>query len=186
MSEEKTTTTEEKKFKLLTIANEQDVATLRKVSDTVAFVLGDNSGQLYIDKNTKELVQALKDYVMENDGLGMAAIQLGVAKRVFVMRKPFSSDQIITVINPKLIRGEGKSVGVENCFSVPNLPENVKGAKVQRQSRIFVDYTDEDGVAYKEEMFVGLDARIFLHELDHLDGKLLLDDPKFKGWASAY
>ena len=184
MSEE--TTTEEKKFKLLTITDDQDVVILRKVSDPVALILGDNSGQVYLDKNTKELVQALKDYVTENDGLGMAAVQLGVTKRLFVMRKPFSSDRIIAVVNPEIIRGEGKSIGIEGCFSVPNLPENIKGAKVQRQSCIFVNYTDEDGVEHKEEMLVRLDARIFLHEYDHLEGKLLLDDPKFKGWASAY
>lgn len=194
MNEEKTeattTETEEQKFRLRTIVSDQDIITLRKQSDPVVFTAGDNSGKVFLDKDTQELIQTLKDYIIENDGLGMAGVQLGVMKRVFVMRKPFSSDHIITIINPRLIRGDGHSIKTEGCFSVPNLPSNVTGARVKRMSRIFVNYTDEDCIDHKDELLVGMDARVFLHELDHLSGFLMIDDKtptgEFKGWERLF
>ncbi len=194
MNEEKTETTtteeEEQKFRLRVIVSDQDVITLRKKSDPVVFTIGDSIGDAFLDSDTQELIQALKDYVVEHDGFGMAGVQLGVTKRVFVMRQPFNSDRIITIINPKLIRGNGHSIKAEGCFSVPNLPENVKGARVKRMSRIFVDYADEEGTYHEDEMFVGMDARTFQHELDHLDGFLMLDDNtprgEFRGWERLF
>lgn len=191
MHEEETefTETEVEKFRLRNVVSDQDAMFLREKSEPVVFAIADNSGNICLDKDTTELIQALKDYVMENDGLGMAAIQLGVKKRVFVMRKPYNTDNLIVVINPKILRGDGKAIGIENCFSI-DLPSTVKGARVQRQTRIYVNYTDEDGVDYKDELFVGMDARVFQHELDHLDGWLMLDDQtprgRFRGWMRAY
>lgn len=190
MNEETTETTEtteeEVKFRLRTIVSDQDIMTLREESVPVMFVVADNSGKACLDKDTQELIQALTDYVVENDGLGMAGVQLGVAKRVFVMRWPYNGDRIVTIINPRLIRGEGHSVKAEGCFSIPDVPSNVAGARVKRMSRIFVDYTDEEGVDHKDEMLVGMDARVFQHELDHLNGYLMLDNKtptgEFRGW----
>lgn len=190
MNEESTETTtpeEEPKFRLRTIISDQDVMDLRKPSDPVSFALGDNSGKAFLDKDTAELVQALKDYVVENDGLGMAAVQLGVHKRLFVMRKPFSSDNLLVVINPTILRSEGHSIKGEGCFSLPDTPGE---AVVKRASRIFVNYTDEGGVTHEEEMLVGMDARIFQHELDHLDGILMIDAKLggrgFRGWGRSF
>lgn len=185
------TETQEKKFRLQTIISDADVVTLRKVSEPVTFILGDNSGNAYLDRDTKELIQALKDYIVDNGGLGMAAIQLGVAKRVFVMRKPFSSDRMLVVINPVLKRkGMKQRTKAEGCFSIPNIPNGVKGALVRRYTEVWVNYTDEEGVDYKDEFFMGMDARIFLHELDHLNGFLMLDDKTptgvFKGWERSF
>lgn len=179
---EATTTEEEAKFRLRTIISDQDAITLREQSEEVAFAAGDNSGNVYLDKDTTELIQALKDYVLENDGLGMAAIQLGVAKRIFVMRQPFNGDRVVTIINPKLIRGSGQRIKSEGCFSIPNLPDTIKGARVKRMTTIFVDYDNEDGERQTEQMFVGMDARVFQHELDHLNGITMLDDTRFQGW----
>lgn len=188
-STETETETEEKKFRLRNVVSDQDAMFLREKSEPVAFAIADNSGNVCLDKDTTELIQVLKDYVMEQDGLGMAAIQVGVKKRVFVMRKPYNTENLLVVINPKILRGSGKAVGVENCFSI-DLPSAVKGARVQRQSLIYVNYTDEDGEDHKEELLVGMDARVFQHELDHLDGWLMLDDQtprgRFRGWMRAY
>src|SRR5690606_8148898 len=96
---------EEQKFRLRTIISDNDVMDLRKPSEEVALVLGDSSGRAYPDKDTVELIEALKSYVIKNDGLGMAAVQLGVHKRIFVMRRPFNSDQLLVVINPRVRRG---------------------------------------------------------------------------------
>lgn len=186
-TETKVEETEEQKFRLRTILSDQDVMDLRKESEDVTLSLGDNSGNAYPDGETRELIQALKDYVMENDGLGMAAVQLGVHKRLFVMRRPFSSDQLLTVINPKIRRVDGQSSKVEGCFSIPDTPAD---PVVQRASMIWVDFTDENGVTYENEMFVGMDARVFQHEYDHLNGILFIDEKSngfgFKGWKRAY
>lgn len=189
MNEESTETTqpeEESKFRLRTIISDQDVLELRSESEPVAFAVID-SGAAVLDKDTNELIAALKDYIIENDGLGMAAIQLGVAKRVFVMRRPFSSDNLLVVINPRIRRGEGHSTKGEGCFSMPDTPGE---AMVRRFSRIFVDYTDEDGVTYEDEMLVGMDARIFQHEYDHLQGILMIDQKPskmgFRGWGNRF
>ena len=181
---------EVKKFRLQTVISDTDVITLRKESEPVAFVLADNSGSAYLDKDTEELIRELKTYIVKNDGLGMAAIQLGIAKRVFVMRRPFNSEQLVTFINPSLVRGRGRSIKAENCFSIPNLPNGIKGARVKRMTEIFVNYTDEQGVEQKDVMLVGMDARVFLHELDHLNGELMLDDQtatgRFTGWERSF
>lgn len=189
MNEEKTETTtteEEQKFRLRTIISDQDVLDLRKPSQPVVFAAGDNSGKVFLDSDTSDLVQALKDYVTQNDGLGMAAVQLGVHKRLFVMRKPFNSDNLLVVINPHIARREGHAVKGEGCFSLPETPGE---AMVRRASMIDVTYDDEEGVTH-EDTFVGMDARIFQHELDHLDGILMIDQKPngwgFRGWRRLF
>ena len=173
--------TETSKHRLITILNDQDTLLLRERSEPVSFAVLE-MGQLALDKTTSEAIKALKDYVSEHNGLGMAAIQLGVKLRLFVMRRPWNSNKIITVINPKILNGEGKAVKAEGCFSVP-LPQTVNGGLVERMSFINVSYENENGEQI-EDMLVGMDARIFQHELDHLNGKLFLDGKKFRGWAT--
>lgn len=184
MNEESTETTEteeEQKFRLRTIISDQDVMELRSVSEPVAFAVID-SGEVCLDKDTQELIQALKDYVIEHDGLGVAGVQLGVKKRVFVMRQPFSTDNLLVVINPTILRGEGHSVKGEGCFSIPDSPGV---AMVRRFSMIDVSYTDESGETHENEKLVGMDARVFQHELDHLDGILMIDaKPNGRGFQS--
>jgi peptide deformylase len=184
MSDDKKEVVEEPKFRLRTIVADQDVIDLRKPSEEVTLSIGDNSGNAYPDGETNELIQALKDYVTEHEGLGMAAVQLGVHKRLFVMRRPFNSDKLLVVINPKILRTNGKSTKSEGCFSIPDLPGR---PMITRASMIWVNFTDESGVEYKDEMLVGMDARIFQHEYEHLEGNLLIDKTRygnFKGWAA--
>lgn len=191
MNEETTTETQteevEQKFRLRTIVSDQDVLDLRTPSAPVVFAVADNSGGCVLDKDTQELIQALKDYVIENDGLGMAAVQLGVHSRVIVMRRPFNSDQLLVLINPEIQRSQGTSVKGEGCFSLPDTPGE---AMVRRASTIFVNYEDEQGVKHEGEMLVGMDARVFQHELDHLNGILIVDTKPnklgFQGWKRGY
>lgn len=172
----------EEQFRLRTVISDEDGLFLRKKSEALAFaVLG--TGEVAMDKDTTELIEALKTYTRDNEALGMSAVQLGVLKRIFVMRKPWNSETLITVINPKILRVEGKSRKVEACFSIP-MPESM-GAMVQRPSIIYVSFSDEDGNS-SEDMLVGMDARVFQHELDHLNGKLMLDEPQFKGWRRQF
>jgi peptide deformylase len=153
------------KSRILTILNDQDVMTLRQKSLPVEFPL---------DKDTLDLIESLKKILVERCGLGMSAIQLGVPRRIFVMRKPWSSTNIITVINPKILRGLGRSVKAEGCFSV-ELPAD-RQALVARKSQIYVEYTDPNGTKFEEEFMIGMDARVFQHELQHLEGELMIDE----------
>ncbi len=175
------------KFNLVTILTDSGALFLHEKSEPVVFTACDNSGRVYLDKETIELVEALKDYIGEHGGLGMSAIQLGVKKRLFVMRKPFNSQNLEVIINPKVLRGEGKASKIEGCFSIP-LPDGT-GVMVERKSIIYITYDTEDGTQV-EDMFVGMDARIFQHEYDHLLGSLMVDSKtptgKFKGFKRSY
>ncbi len=164
------------KFRLRNTISDQDALFLREVSEPVVF---DKSNSL--DQDTFELITALHDYIRENNGLGMAAIQLGVKKRILVMRKPWCTDQLVTMINPRLLRGNGKNTKPEGCFSIP-LPDGI-GALVTRRADVVVEYTDVDGIVHKNEMLVGVDARVFQHEFDHLNGILFVNKSRFKGWT---
>jgi len=163
------------RFRLRNVINDQDALFLREKSEPVIF---DENNCL--DQDTLDLITALQDYINDNNGLGMAAIQLGVKKRILVMRKPWCTDQLVTMINPKLLRGSGKSTKPEGCFSII-LPDGI-GARVTRQTDIVIEYTDIHGTVHKNEWLIGMDARIFLHEFDHFQGIFMIDKPKFKGF----
>lgn len=176
---------EESKFRVRTILSDSDVITLRKVSEPVSFITDTEENSLRLDEDMQELNEALRSAVTELDGLGMAAPQLGVNVRMFVMRQPFSSNKLLAVINPEIVRGYGFSTKTESCFSIPSLPANVKGARIKRMSEIVVRFQNENGIE-EETTLVGMDARTFQHELDHLNGKLMLDEPGFKGWERLF
>lgn len=173
----------ESKFRLLTVQTDEDVHLLRKKSQRVSFVVADNSGKSVMMPEDRELLTALRAYVLENDGLGMSAVQLGVHKSMFVMRKPWNSNNIITIINPKFKRGIGKSKKIEGCFSFPTLADLGAYPLIERYSQIWVDFENEDGEVFKDEFMIGLDARIWQHEYDHCNGILMVDSKGFKGWA---
>jgi peptide deformylase len=100
------------------------------------------------------------------NGLGLAANQIGVLQRVFVYD---DGTGLGVVINPKIVRAEGEQVGVEGCLSVPGLQGDVK-----RAEKIVIQGMDLNGKKVKIEA-EGLLARIFQHELDHLNGTLFVD-----------
>ena len=165
-------------MRLLSIDNNEDVHLLRKPSDEVDFILGDNSGDYYLSKNDQDVISELKKFVLEKQGLGMSAVQLNIHRQIFVMRKPWNSDQLITVINPRIIRSSGKSKKTEGCFSYP-----VGLAMVQRPKQVWVSYYDERGDFNSEEFLLGVEARVFQHETGHCFGILMSDGKKFLGWG---
>lgn len=105
-----------------------------------------------------------------NSGIGLAANQVGVLKRVIVtdigaegVRKP------IYLINPEIIEMDGEKILEEGCLSLPE----IKG-EVKRGERVFVKGLDTEGKVVKIDT-VGLLARAIQHEIDHLDGILFID-----------
>lgn len=100
-----------------------------------------------------------------NNGIGLAAPQVGVSKRVIVMML----DKPLILINPILVAVEGEQVFEEGCLS---LPETF--AEVKRAAKIRVAYQDEEGTN-RELVADGLGAVCIQHEIDHLNGKVFID-----------
>jgi peptide deformylase len=114
------------------------------------------------DGDPTELIKALSKTMLENNGIGLAAPQCGILKRIFVMG---NEQKLIACINPELLEGDNNNtIGQEGCLSFPNLWLNVK-----RHNIIQVKYYTATGEEVVRE-FSGLISRVFQHERDHLDG----------------
>lgn len=117
----------------------------------------------------RQLVRDMIDTMYAEHGVGLAANQVGVSKQVFVA----SADQVrgkeLVFFNPRILRKEGVIKEFEGCLSVPELYEPVKRAKT-----VWLSGMTLDGKTV-EMKGTGLLARIFQHEVDHLNGFLFLD-----------
>lgn len=119
-----------------------------------------------INERIKVLLEDMVDTMYENEGVGLAAPQIGVLRRVVVID---IGDGVIKLINPEIIEKEGENIDVEGCLSVPN-----KVGTVNRPEKVKVRYLDEFG----EEKIIegtGLLAKALCHEIDHLNGILFID-----------
>ena len=120
-----------------------------------------------------ELLDDLKETLIENDGVGLAAPQVGILRRACVVLEtnvPEGEEEyFIELINPEILVSEGEQVGGEGCLSFPG-----KYGIVHRPQRVVVEAQDRDG-NYFEVEGVGLTARAFCHEIDHLNGILYVD-----------
>lgn len=124
----------------------------------------------------KDLLNDLKDTLNEyRYGVGISAIQIGIPKRIFLIQKSGRDGKRELpkyYINPEIINTSEKSVKYyEACLSV-NYAQIF--GEVNRKYWVRISYLDENGNEYIHK-FEGLDARIILHEIDHLDGKLFMD-----------
>lgn len=113
--------------------------------------------------NPVELYTDLAETMLSHNGLGLAAPQIGVNARAFVMR----SEQIIGVFNPRIVDRSTETIVLEEgCLSYPNL-----FVKIRRPKKIRARYTLPDGETVTR-VFDGMTARVFQHETDHLNGLL--------------
>ncbi len=116
-----------------------------------------------IDERIKTILDDMKDTMYERDGVGLAAPQIGILRRLVVMD---IGDGPIELINPEIVEFSGTQTGTEGCLSVPG-----KYGEVTRPMHVVVRAQDREGkwVIYEgSELF----ARCACHEIDHLDGKL--------------
>ena len=114
------------------------------------------------DVDPIELAANLADTMLEHNGLGLAANQVGLRYRVFVMK---ASPLPIVCYNPRIVDTSTETVLLEEgCLSYPNL-----WVKVKRPKKIKVRYAEPNGNIVTQ-VFDGMTARVFQHELDHLDG----------------
>ena len=122
-----------------------------------------------VDSGIKQLVEDMFETMREENGIGLAATQINVHKRVVVIDVSEDQDNPIVFINPEITRMEGKTISEEGCLSVPN-----NYAKVERAENITVKALNKDGNEFSMEAD-GLLAICIQHELDHLKGKLFVD-----------
>lgn len=130
-----------------------------------------------VDKITPDILATLDEMVgmmHEQNGVGLAAPQVGMLKRFLVMIDP-DSNQVFKMINPKIItRSDDVCTMEEGCLSVLGPDDLPVYSNVSRPKSVVVNWTDEMGREMGAEMS-GLPARIVQHETDHLDGILFID-----------
>jgi peptide deformylase len=124
-----------------------------------------------IDDQLRELAKNMIDTMHAAPGLGLSAPQVNVSKRLITVDLSLgeAEEEMIVLVNPGILKQEGKVVREEGCLSVPEIFE-----KVARPQRVVIKGTDLEG---KERIIEGADllARVFCHEIDHLDGKLFIE-----------
>jgi len=118
------------------------------------------------DDGVKALVADLYETMRAAKGVGLAANQIGVARRVAVAA---ADDKEVVLVNPVVVESDGEDIAEEGCLSIPDI-----FAEVSRPARVVVETTDENGQRRRVEGS-GLLARAIQHEIDHLDGILFLD-----------
>ena len=120
------------------------------------------------DKNLADLIEDMVQTMHKHEGAGLAAVQVGVLKRVFVMHA--DPKVIRECINPVILKQEGiNKVKIEGCLSVPG-----KCGLVERPDKVWVEYQDRHGNKISKK-FTSFEAKCFCHEYDHLDGILYTD-----------
>lgn len=139
--------------------------------EPVLLTVGKPVGEEEFNDDLKKLVEDMFETMYHAQGVGLAAPQVAVSKRLFVMDCSSGEDeaQKIALINPEIIMQEGEQVGDEGCLSFPGIY-----TKVQREVRTIVRYQDVLG-NWQELDGMNLTARCVLHETDHCDGIVFLD-----------
>jgi peptide deformylase len=107
------------------------------------------------------------------DGVGLAAPQIGVSKRILIACPTVTKGEEYVIVNPEILESSGREIGPEGCLSLPG----VRG-EVARAKRIKLRYQDRQG-NIKTEDLKDFFARIVQHEMDHLEGVLLIDRVDF-------
>ncbi len=122
-----------------------------------------------VDDDLRTLIDAMFTTMYEAPGIGLAATQVDVHKRLLVTDVSADRDQPYCLINPEITAREGTIVSEEGCLSVPDVFANV-----ERSERITVKALDRNGDAFELDA-EGLLAVCIQHEMDHLEGKLFVD-----------
>src|SRR5574338_1072456 len=122
------------------------------------------------DEELKKLVEDMFESMYAAHGVGLAAPQIGISRRIAVIDVTFKEDPEakLVLVNPQIVRTEGKQKGSEGCLSIPDFRE-----PVTRPMQVTVRAQDATGKWFEktgEEML----ARAFMHETDHLNGRLYI------------
>ena len=126
-----------------------------------------------LDDTNKRLIKFMTKAMYNNHGIGLAAVQVGYHRRIFVMDCTRSQNNPEVFINPDIVeRSDETLTDYEGCLSAPG-----KQAPVKRNLRIVLKYQNDKGEEQRKT-FYNLSARCIQHEIDHLNGKLCIDYDK--------
>lgn len=131
--------------------------TLRKVSKPV----------VNFDKELENLLETMKNTMIEKNGVGISAVQVGVLRRAIVIE--LEEGEYLEIINPQIVKKRGKVSASEGCLSVPGFY-----CKVERPKYVKISAFDRNGKPFEFEAEDYI-ARCVCHEIDHLDGILFVD-----------
>jgi peptide deformylase len=129
---------------------------LRKISSLVPKV----------NNTIRQLIKKMSNIMYNNKGIGLAAPQVGTLERVIIAD---IGEGLISMINPEILTGFGEEFMEEGCLSLPETVVNVK-----RKKSVFVRYLDKNEKEIESEID-GLTARVIQHEIDYLNGVLIID-----------
>lgn len=122
-----------------------------------------------VDSDVRQLIDDLFETMYAAPGVGLAATQVDVHRRVLVADVSANGSDPHALINPEILEKDGVTVSEEGCLSVPGYYE-----EVERAEHIRVRYLDREGAEIEKDMY-GLLAICVQHEIDHLEGKLFVD-----------
>ncbi len=122
-----------------------------------------------VDDSIRRLARDMAETMYEAPGIGLAATQVDVHKRVIVIDASETRDQLLVLINPELLERSGAQVCEEGCLSVPGIYD-----KVERSERVVVRYLDPAGKTQTIDAN-GVLAVCLQHEIEHLDGKVFVE-----------
>jgi peptide deformylase len=139
--------------------------------EPVLLTVGKPVGEEEFNEELRRLVEDMYETMYAAEGVGLAAPQVGVSRRLFVMDVPKEDGESnkIALINPEIVMHEGEQVGDEGCLSFPGIYTTVR-----REVRTVVRYRDVFGKEQELDC-TDLSARCVLHETDHCDGIVFLD-----------
>ena len=118
------------------------------------------------DRKLGELLDDMAETLVDANGVGLAAPQIGILRRIVVID---TGEEIVELVNPEILETEGEQDGPEGCLSVPG-----RRGMVKRPMKVRAKFQDRNGEWYEIEAEELL-ARCIMHETDHLDGKLYVD-----------
>ena len=121
------------------------------------------------DRKLAVLLKDMADTMYKAEGVGLAAPQVGILRRIAVIDITEDHSGLVELVNPEIIEREGSQTGREGCLSLPG-----RQAVVTRPMKVKVRFQDRNGETFELET-EGFEARAVCHELDHLDGTLYID-----------
>lgn len=121
-----------------------------------------------IDDKILELIKDMQETLKKYDGVGLAAVQVGILKQVIIIDLGEEGEQYV-IINPEIISKSGNQVVEEGCLSFPN-----KFAKIERPDKVVIKALNEKGKTV-EITGKGLLAQAVCHEIDHLNGEVFIE-----------
>ena len=121
----------------------------------------------------QKLFDNMIDTMYTEDGVGLAAPQVGISKRVLIASPTMTPGEEYVFVNPEVVEAKGRELGLEGCLSLPGISGEIPRAKI-------IQFRAQDRQGKRVEMTIkDFFARIIQHELDHLNGILLIDRVDF-------